>query len=125
MRGNTRFSIIGLVGAVFVQDDVTDVEIGSWDPSDENVENGDWITQADWNTVAVCDETISAWISENLDTGDLVYVKGQLKDGSYHVGDGGVPVTKSDLVVVTLNRLARVDQIDTPFHGSIGTKGEG
>ena len=113
MRGKATFSMIGLVGSVLIKDNIAKVEIGSLDPSETNEEGSEWVTQAEWNIVTVDDDSIRDWISENLETGDLVTAEGRLRGDTITVGDE--IVNNAALEAVSFERLAEVDQIDAPL----------
>ena len=103
MKNVAEFTIIGQVGARKTLGKAVRVTIASnYRLKDER---GDWREDTHWNEVTVFSPTTQAYIAEHIAKGDLVHVRGRLRQSSYE--RNGSRVYTVDLVASSFSRLAQ------------------
>ena len=103
MKNIAEFTIIGRVGAIKTLGKAVRVTIASnYRLKDER---GAWWEDTHWNEVAVFSPTTRSYIAEHITKGDLVHVRGRLRQSSYE--RNGSRVYTVDLVASSFSRLAQ------------------
>src|SRR4051812_6027109 len=103
MKNIAEFTIIGRVGARKTLGKAVRVTIASnYRLKDER---GEWREDTYWNEVTVFSPTTQAYIEEHIAKGDLVHVRGRLRQSSYERNGGRVYTV--DLVASSFSRLAQ------------------
>ena len=103
MKNIAEFTIIGRVGALKTLGKAVRVTIASnYRLKDER---GEWREDTHWNEVTVFSPTTQAYIAEHIAKGDLVHVRGRLRQSSYE--RNGSRVYTVDLVASSFSRLAQ------------------
>jgi single-stranded DNA-binding protein len=88
MKNIAEFTIIGRVGARKTLGKAVRVTIASnYRLKDER---GEWREDTYWNEVTVFSPTTQAYIAEHIAKGDLVHVRGRLRQSSYERNGGRV-----------------------------------
>ena len=81
MKNIAEFTIIGRIGAIKTLGQAVRVTIASnYRLKDER---GAWREDPHWNEVTVFSPTTQAYIAEHITKGDLVHVRGRLRQSSY------------------------------------------
>ena len=102
MKNIAEFTIIGRVGAIKTLGKAVRVTIASnYQLKDER---GAWQEDTYWNEVTVFSPTTQSYIAEHITKGDLVHVRGRLRQRSYE--RNGSRVYTIDLVANSFGRLA-------------------
>ena len=103
MKNIAEFTIIGRVGGLKTLGKAVRVTIASnYRLKDER---GEWREDTYWNEVTVFSPTTQAYIAEHITKGDLVHVRGRLRQSSYE--RNGSRVYTVDLVASSFSRLAQ------------------
>src|SRR4051794_2056263 len=103
MKNIAEFTIIGRVGAIKTLGKAVRVTIASnYRLKDERSE---WREDTYWNEVTVFSPTTQAYIAEHIAKGDLVHMRGRLRQSSYERNGGRVYTV--DLVASSFSRLAQ------------------
>ncbi len=68
-------------------------------------DDGSWDDNTHWNTVTVFNERTIEWIKANTKPGDLVHVRGRIRNGSYE--KDGDTVYTTDLITTEFLLLAK------------------
>src|SRR3954452_2536845 len=103
MKNIAEFTIIGRVGAIKTLGKAVRVTIASnYRLKDER---GEWREDTHWNEVTVFSPTTQAYIAEHIAKGDLVHVRGRLRQSSYE--RNGSRVYTVDLVASSFSRRAQ------------------
>ncbi len=101
MRGTAEFQIIGRIGRIAEVGATLKVNVASDYP--RRTDTGDWEDNTHWNTVTVFHEPTIARISEKMAPGDIVQIRGRVRNNSYEK-DGTTHYTV-ELVSTDFNRL--------------------
>ena len=103
MKNIAEFTIIGRVSSTKTLGKAVRVTIASnYRLKDER---GAWREDTHWNEVTVFSPTTQAYIEEHITKGDLVHVRGRLRQSSYE--RNGIRVYTVDLVASSFSRLAQ------------------
>lgn len=81
MKTFAEYQIIGSVGKITPAGAALQVSIAA-DYQRKN-ERGEWEHQAYWNTVTIFHEDTINWAKDHLRTGDLVHVRGTIRESPY------------------------------------------
>ena len=81
MKTIAEYQIIGRVGTITPVGSTLKVSIAA-DYGRKN-DRGEWDSKPYWNTVTLFNETTVKWARDNLGPGDLVHVRGTLRETSY------------------------------------------
>ena len=81
MKTFSEYQIIGRVGNVTPAGPTLKVSIAA--DYGRKTDKGEWEGWAYWNTVTLFNESIIRWARDNLGQGDLVHVRGTLRETSY------------------------------------------
>lgn len=104
MRNIAEFQIIGHVGKIEQHDKVTHLQIAA-NYRRKDKESGEWQDEPYWNRVTIFNEHDRKYIAENLSQGDLVRVKGKMRDTSFD--RNGETVWSTDRIVDEFGILAK------------------
>lgn len=103
MRNVAEFTLIGRVGKIKPGKVLRVTVASNYRYRDEN---GQWKEDAHWNEVTNFSKTRAAYIEEHIEPGDLVHVRGRLRQNRYQRADGSTAYTV-DLIATDFDRLAR------------------
>ena len=103
MRGTAEFQIIGRIGRIARVGSTLKINIASDYPRKKD--DGSWDANTHWNTVTVFAERTIGWIDANCTPGDLVHVRGRIRNGSYE--KDGATVYTTDLITTEFLMLAK------------------
>lgn len=81
MKTFAEYQIIGRVGRIIPAGPTLKVSVGA-DYGRKNDE-GVWESKMFWNTVTVFNENMIRWAKTSLSTGDLIHVRGTIREVSY------------------------------------------
>lgn len=81
MKTFAKYQIIGRVGRIIPAGPTLKVSVGA-DYGRRNDEDM-WESKMFWNTVTVFNENMVRWPRANLGTGDLIHVRGTIREVSY------------------------------------------
>jgi len=81
MRTFAEYQIIGHVGSITPAGSTLKVSIAA-DYGRKN-DRGEWDSKPHWNTVTLFNENTVKWARDNLGPGDLVHVRGTIRETSY------------------------------------------
>jgi single-strand DNA-binding protein len=102
MKNVAEFTIIGRVSTTKALGKVTKVVIAS----NYRIKDEDrWVEDTHWNEVTVFAKSTQAYIDEHVAKGDLVHVRGRIRQNSYE--RNGSRVFTVDLVATEFSRLAQ------------------
>ena len=96
-----EFIIIGRVGKITDLGKAIKVSIASSYPYKDD--HGSWQDRTHWNTITIFNESTRKWVTNNLETGDVLHTTGRMGDDSY-VKNGETVYTTS-LVATQVNRI--------------------
>jgi single-strand DNA-binding protein len=103
MKNIAEFTIIGRVSSTKTLGKAVRVTIAS--NYRLKGERGAWREDTHWNEVTVFSPTTRSYIAEHITKGDLVHVRGRLRQSSYE--RNGSRVYTVDLVASSFSRLAQ------------------
>ena len=103
MKNVAEFTIIGRVGNIKPGKALRVTIASNYRVRDEN---GQWREDAHWNEITVFNKARMAYIEEHIQKGDLVHVRGRLRQNSYKRADGSTAYTV-DLIATGFDRLAQ------------------
>ena len=109
MRGTAEFHIIGRIGRIAEVGSTLKINVASDYPRKDD--NGDWQDNTHWNTVTVFNDRTIGWIRKNTKPGDLVHVRGRLRNGSCEKDDQTIYTV--DLITTEFLLLAKHQARDT------------
>lgn len=81
MKTIAEYQIIGYVGKITPVGAALKVSVAA-DYGRKN-DRGEWDSKPFWNTVTIFNENIVTWARDNLGQGDLVHVRGTMRESSY------------------------------------------
>ena len=81
MKTFAEYQIIGRIGRVIPAGSALKVSVAA-DYGRRN-DKGAWEEKPFWNTVTVFNENMIRWARDNLGTGDLIHVRGTIREVSY------------------------------------------
>ncbi len=103
MRNIAQFQIIGRVSTIKLVGKTLRITICANYPFKDK--QGNWKDDALWNEVTIFDENRRTYIQDNIEKGDLVHVRGQVKQNSFE--RGGAKVYTVDLIANEFSCLAK------------------
>ena len=103
MKNVAEFTIIGRVGTVRTGKAMR-VSIAS--NYRLRAENGDWREDTHWNEVTIFNKRTQGFVEEHINKGDLVHVRGRIRQGNYKRADGSTAYTV-DLIALEFDRQAK------------------
>jgi single-strand DNA-binding protein len=106
MRNIAEFTLIGRVGAIKQVGKTVRVSICANYPFKDD--KGQWKDDAHWNEVTIFTKAIQSYVNEHLSKGDLVHVRGRLRQNSFE--RDGQRVYTVDLIALELGRLAQASE---------------
>ncbi len=102
MRNIAEFQILGQVVRSAQVGKATKVTLAA----NYQLKQGDqWVDDPHYNTVTVFNERTQTYIADHVGTGDLVHVRGRIRQNSYE--KSGETVYTIDLICDEFSRLAR------------------
>ncbi|ALR23202.1 MULTISPECIES: single-stranded DNA-binding protein [Sphingomonadaceae] len=101
MRNLAKFEIIGRVGSIQANGNVTHLKLAA---NYRRKEGDNWTDDTYWNRVTVFGEGTRKYISDKLNVGDLVRAAGRMRDTSYE--KDGQTIYATDRVVDEFGILA-------------------
>ena len=101
MFNKSKFEIIGRIGAIQPNGNVTHLKIAS---NYRRKEGDEWVDDTNWNRVTVFNERHRKFIADRLNIGDLVYAEGSMRDTSYE--RNGETIYTTDRIVAEFGILA-------------------
>lgn len=105
MKNVAEFQIIGRVGKVKAFDNATRVSVcANYRRQDEN---RNWTDDPHWNEVVVFSKRDRDYIANNIDTGDLVHVRGKVRQSSFQDKTSGEDRYTVDLIALDFGRLSK------------------
>lgn len=81
MKTFAEYQIIGRVGRIIPAGPTLKVSVGA-DYGRKN-DDGTWESKMFWNTITVFNENMIRWARSSLGTGDLIHVRGTIREVSY------------------------------------------
>lgn len=102
MRHVNRHTILGHVGNLVGLKNVLKVNIAA---NREWQADGEKKTATDWVQVTVLDKKQVEWITQNVGSGDLVYVESRISNSSYE--RDGEQVYTTDVIAQLFNLVAK------------------
>jgi hypothetical protein len=106
MRNIAEFTLIGRVGTMKQVGKTVRVSICANYPFKDD--KGQWKDDAHWNEVTIFTKAIQSYVSEHVSKGDLVHVRGRLRQNSYE--RDGQRVYTVDLIALEVGRLAQASE---------------
>ena len=106
MRNIAEFTLIGRVGTIKQVGKTVRVSICANYPF--KGDKGQWRDDAHWNEVTIFTKAIQSYVSEHVSKGDLVHVRGRLRQSSFE--RDGQRVYTVDLIAHELGRLAQASE---------------
>ena len=106
MRNIAEFTLIGRVGTIKQVGKTLRVSICANYPF--KGDKGQWRDDAHWNEVTIFTKAIQSYVSEHVSKGDLVHVRGRLRQSSFE--RDGQRVYTVDLIAHELGRLAQASE---------------
>lgn len=104
MRNIAEFTIIGRVGTIKEVGKSVRVSICA-NYRFRDRDSGGWKEDAHWNEVTIITKSIQAYVKQHVSKGDLVHVRGRLRQNSFE--RDGERVYTVDLIVSKFGRLAQ------------------
>jgi single-strand DNA-binding protein len=102
MRHVNRHTILGHVGNLVELKNVLKVNIAA---NREWQADGDKKSTTDWVQVTILDKKQLEWITQNVGSGDLVYVESRISNSSYD--RAGEQVYTTDVIAQVFNLVAK------------------
>ncbi|WP_298277626.1 single-stranded DNA-binding protein [uncultured Bradyrhizobium sp.] len=102
MRNIAEFTLIGRVGTIKEVGKTVRVSICANYPFKDKDE---WKDDAHWNEVTIFTKSIQTYVKEHVSKGDLVHVRGRLRQNSFE--RDGQRVYTVDLIALEFGRLAQ------------------
>jgi single-strand DNA-binding protein len=102
MRHVNRHTILGHVGNLVELKNVLKVNIAA---NREWQADGEKKTATDWVQVTILDKKQVEWITQNVGSGDLVYVESRISNSSYD--RDGEQVYTTDVIAQVFNLVAK------------------
>ena len=102
MKNVAEFTIIGRVGAIKTGKVLRVTIASNYRLRDEA---GEWAEDTHWNEVTVFNKARTAYVEEHVAKGDLVHVRGRLRQTRYKRTDGSTAYGV-DLIATEFSRLA-------------------
>lgn len=102
MRHVNRHTILGHVGNLVELKKVLKVNIAA---NREWQADGEKKTATDWVQVTILDRKQAEWITQNVGSGDLVYVESRISNSSYE--RDGEQVYTTDIIAQLFNLVAK------------------
>ncbi|KAB1082231.1 single-stranded DNA-binding protein [Neorhizobium galegae] len=102
MRHVNRHTILGHVGNLVELKNVLKVNIAA---NREWQADGEKKTATDWVQVTILDKKQVEWITQNVGSGDLVYVESRISNSSYE--RDGEQVYTTDIIAQLFNLVAK------------------
>ena len=81
MRNIAEFQLIGRVGSIDVRDNVVNLSVAA--NYSRRDDKGEWTDDTYWNRVSIFGEKTRSYVAEKVQKGDLVHVRGRMRDTSY------------------------------------------
>lgn len=106
MRNIAEFTLIGRVGTIKQVGKTVRVSICANYPFKDD--KGQWKDDAHWNEVTIFTKAIQSYVSEHVSKGDLVHVRGRLRQNSFE--RDGQRIYTVDLIALELGRLAQASE---------------
>lgn len=106
MRNIAEFTLIGRVGTIKQVGKTVRVSVCANYPFKDD--KGQWKDDAHWNEVTIFTKAIQSYVSEHVSKGDLVHVRGRLRQNSYE--RDGQRVYTVDLIALEVGRLAQASE---------------
>ncbi|MDF3813214.1 single-stranded DNA-binding protein [Rhodopseudomonas sp. BAL398] len=106
MRNIAEFTLIGRVGTIKQVGKTVRVSICANYPFKDD--KGQWKDDAHWNEVTIFTKAIQSYVNEHISKGDLVHVRGRLRQNSFE--RDGQRVYTVDLIGLELGRLAQASE---------------
>jgi len=103
MRNIAEFTLIGRVGTIKQVGKTVRVSICANYPFKDD--KGQWKEDAHWNEVTVFTKSIQSYVNEHVSKGDLVQVRGRLRQNSFE--RDGQRIYTVDLIAQEFGRLAQ------------------
>lgn len=103
MRNIAEFTLIGRVGTIKQIGKTVRVSVCANYPLKDD--KGQWKDDAHWNEVTIFTKATQSYVSEHVGKGDLVHVRGRLRQNSFE--RDGQRVYTVDLIVQEIGRLAQ------------------
>lgn len=102
MRNIAEFQLIGRVGNIDVRENVVNLTVAA--NYSRRDDKGEWTDDTYWNRVSIFGEKTRTYVSEKVQKGDLVHVRGRMRDTSYE--KDGQKIYTTDRVVDDFSVLA-------------------
>jgi single-strand DNA-binding protein len=106
MRNIAEFTLIGRVGSIKQVGKTVRVTVCANYPVKDD--KGQWKDDAHWNEVTIFTKALQSYASEDVSKGDLVHVRGRLRQNSFE--RDGQRVYTVDLIALELGRLAQASE---------------
>jgi single-stranded DNA-binding protein len=106
MRNLAEFTLVGRVGTLKQVGKTVRVSICANYPVKDD--KGQWKDDAPWNEVTIFAKAIQSNVSEHVSKGDLVHVRGRLRQHSFE--RDGQRVYTVDLIALGVGRLAQTSE---------------
>ena len=122
MKNIAEFQIIGRVGKIKSFGNTTRISICANYPKRDN--QGQWEDDPHWNEVVVFADKTRNYIRQYIDNGDLVHVRGKIRQNSFSDKKTGEERYTVDLIVLDFGLLCKkkkgidFDQLDTELENS-------
>lgn len=106
MKNLAEFQIIGRIGRITPYDSATRISICANYRRQER-ENGEWIDDPHWNEVVVFNKRTRDYIAGHVGSGDLVHVRGKIRQSSFTDKDTGEERYSTDLIALDFGQLSK------------------
>jgi len=104
MKNYAEFQILGHVGRITPFDSATRVTVcANYRRKDDR---GNWEDDAHWNEVVIFSQRTRNYIAEHVKTGDLVHVRGRIRQNRFKDRNTGEVRYTVDLIATHFGRLA-------------------
>ncbi|MGX7744006.1 single-stranded DNA-binding protein [Rhodopseudomonas parapalustris] len=103
MRNIAEFTLIGHVGTIRTVGKTVRVTVCANYPFKDKA--GDWKDDQHWNEVTIFTSSIQKYVNEHVGKGDLVHVRGRLRQNSYE--RDGQRIYTVDLIGLEIGRLVK------------------
>lgn len=108
MRNIAEFQLIGRIGSLDVRDNVVNLSVAA--NYARRDDKGEWTDDTYWNRVSIFGEKTRSYVTEKVQKGDLVHIRGRLRDSSYE--KDGQTIFTTDRVVDDFAVLASKVALD-------------
>jgi single-stranded DNA-binding protein len=106
MRNIAEFTLIGRIGTIKQIGKTVRVAVCANHPFKDK--GGEWKDDQHWNEVTIFTKSIQDYVNEHVSKGDLVHVRGRVRQISYE--RDGQRIYTVDLIAVEFGRLARAER---------------